>query len=102
MPNVARNQASLWNRYDFWETGCSLMGGITYVGDRLPFSGFAGEPYPAYTTVDLGASYAFEKLTLDARLNNVFDEDIALGGRGAYGYMPGSPRNFQITAKYAF
>jgi iron complex outermembrane receptor protein len=99
LPNVAKNQAGLWSRCDIGGTGFAVMGGVTYVGEREPFTGFAGDPYPAYTTVDVGASYVFKRVTLGAGLNNVFDEDIALGGRGAYGYMPGAPRNFLLTAK---
>ena len=102
MPNVAEHQTSLWTRYDLWQTGYAVFGGIKYVGDRLPFSGFAGEPYPAYTTVDVGASYTFKRMTVRADINNLFDEDIALGGRGSYGYMPGAPRNFAITTSFKF
>ncbi len=102
MPNVARNQAGLWTRVDFGRSGFSVMGGVTYVGERQPFTGFAGPPYPEYTTFDLGASYTCKNFTLRAMLNNVFDENIALGGRGSYGYMPGAPRNFLLTARLAF
>lgn len=102
LPNVAENQVSLWTRYDLWGTGYAVFGGITYVGDRLPFSGFAGDPYPEYTTVNTGASYTFRALTVRVDVNNLFDEEYIIGGRGFYGYMPGAPRNCAITTSIKF
>ena len=103
LDNVARNQASVWTRYEFEDTGLAVFGGLNYVDKRPPYHGFTrfgADYYPEYTTVDVGLSYKYKNMTLRANLNNVLDEDIALGGRGGYGYMPGTPRNFSITLSF--
>ena len=102
MPNVAEHQAGLWTRYDFWDPGLAVFGGITYVGEREPFSGFGGDPYPDYTKVDAGVSYTFKRMTVKVDVNNVFDEEYILGGRGKYGYIPGAPRTFAFTTSVKF
>lgn len=76
--------------------------GVTYEDERSTHSASFGIPdghVPAYTKVDLGASYDMGDWRLQVNLNNVFDEEyyekaMFLGG------MPGKERNLSLNFAY--
>lgn len=107
LANFADKSASLHLKYQ--ATPKFAFGGtLTYEGER-----YAGQPdsaanealeIPAYTTVDVFATYAFDR-NLRARLNigNLTNEDYYLAAyrSGAFAYK-GDARNARLSVEYDF
>ncbi len=84
-PNVARNQANLWNRYSVQAgplKGVGLGVGVIYVGERRGNSALPNIPAfrsPAYTKVDANLTYARKlfgrNTSFSLALQNVTNED---------------------------
>ena len=84
-PNVARNQANLWNRYSVRAgplKGVGLGVGVIYVGERRGNSALPNIPpfrSPAYTKVDANLTYARKlfgrNTSFSLALQNVTNED---------------------------
>ncbi len=106
------NQANLFVRYDLPELPIQLRAGVNYVGDR-PFSDKAGITIfpglvsssvilPAYTTLDLGATYDFGKVRLDLAITNVTDETYYTREFSDFSVFPGEPTqaSLRLTADF--
>ena len=83
-----------------------LRAGLTYVGERA-FTDTANVSIapgilantvrlPSYTTVDLGASYVFERLRLDLSLSNLADEVYYTRDFNNFSVIPGVPRQVSL------
>lgn len=85
LQGVPAYEASLWTSYDFGseERGLTLGGGVFYSSDR-PTSNANTLYIPAYTRLDLFASYRFDSRTeLQVNVDNVTDQRYYLiGGFG--------------------
>ncbi len=84
-PNVARNQANLWNRYSFSAGPLKGLGagvGVIHVGERRGNGNLVNIPAfrsPAYTKADANFTYARRlfgrQTTFSLALQNLTDED---------------------------
>jgi iron complex outermembrane receptor protein len=84
-PNVARNQANLWNRYSFSAGPLKGLGaglGVIYVGERRGNGNLVNIPAfrsPAYTKADANFTYARRlfgrQTTFSLALQNLTNED---------------------------
>ncbi len=85
-PGVARNQASLWNTYEFQNDsalkGFKIGAGYHYMGSRpvndtLNYAPYVWPLNPSYGTVDLMAAYSFNyagsKITAQLNVTNLFN-----------------------------
>ena len=103
--NVAENQFSLQLAQDTRLAGkpLTLIGGLTYVGER---SGEFGSPtfmLPSYTIARVAANYEVsESLGLRAEINNLFDEEYYTNSFASVWVQPGIPQNFRVTADFRF
>ena len=103
--NVAEHQFSLQlaQRTQLAGNDLTLIGGLTYVGDR---SGEFGDPVfelPSYTTVRVAAEYEVsDAFGLTFEVNNLFDEDHYTNSYASVWVQPGAPRNFRVSASYRF
>ena len=105
LPNVARNGASLWSRYDVPEGALRGLGvgvGVVYTGDRagmLPLAASPGTlPLPAYTVVDTALYYVFDRYTFTFKVGNIFDKVYyeSAGATPLVQVLPGAPRNIEL------
>jgi iron complex outermembrane receptor protein len=98
VPEAAANLGLSWTS----KTGLQLRGDLRYVGRRFSDDGNQFR-VPAYTVVDLGASYALtENLALDVRLLNAFDEDYALATYNDEQWILGRPRSVDVSVRAKF
>ncbi|MEM1262378.1 MAG: TonB-dependent siderophore receptor [Pseudomonadota bacterium] len=103
--NVADHQLSVQvaHEMDFGGKPLTVIGGLTYVGDR---SGEFGDPtfrLPSYTTVRAAANYEFsESLGIRVELNNLFDEEFYTNSFADVWVQPGIPQNFRVIADFRF
>ncbi len=103
--NVAKNQFNLQLAQETQLAGkaLTLIGGLTYIGDR---SGEFGDPnfeLPNYTTVRIAADYELSSsLALRAEINNLFDEEYYTNSYADVWVQPGAPRSFRVSADYRF
>jgi iron complex outermembrane receptor protein len=75
---------------------------LRYVGRRFSDDGNQFR-VPAYTVVDLGASYALtSNVALDVRVSNVFDEDYALATYNDEQWILGRPRSVDVSVRAKF
>lgn len=107
LPNVAKDAANLWTRYDL-RNGLGFGLGITYTGDRqgiLPTVVTQQQTLllPHYTIVDAGLYYVKGKWSFDLKAGNLFDkiyyESSGGGSQGLVQITPGAPRNITLTAR---
>jgi iron complex outermembrane receptor protein len=108
LPNVAKDAANLWTRYD-WENGFGVGLGVTYTGKRsgvLPNSltDLSTIPLPAYTVVDLGLYYQQENYSINLKVGNVFDKRYIenTGATARIQIAPGAPRYLTLTGRVTF
>jgi len=110
LPNVAKDAANIWTRYDF-RNGLGVGFGVTYTGDRqgiLPTQANALQSLdlPAYTIVDAGIYYTHNKWSIDMKFGNLFDktyyESSGGGSAGIFQIQPGAPRNIVLTGRINF
>ncbi|MEO0437420.1 MAG: TonB-dependent siderophore receptor [Pseudomonadota bacterium] len=103
--NVADHQFSLQVAQDMQLAGnaLTLIGGLTYVGDR---SGEFGDPnftLPSYTTVRIAANYQVsDSLGLRLEANNLFDEEFYTNSFADVWVQPGIPQNFRASVDFRF
>lgn len=103
--NVADHQFSLQLTQDLLIGGrnLSVIGGLTYVGDR---SGEFGDPaftLPSYTTVRVAANYdVSEAVAVRVELNNLFDEEFYTNSFADVWVQPGIPQNFRAAVSFRF
>ena len=76
---------------------------VTYVDDR---PGELIDPdyvLPSYTTVRIfGSVYITDVLSINADIENLFDEEYYASSYSAMWTMPGAPRQAKLSVKYAF
>lgn len=114
--NIADQTAGLLVHYSFHEgqfKGLGFFGGLTHQGDtagETPASSATplgviqqvGFYLPAFTIYNAGASYAWDKYSLNLTVDNVFDHRgfWQAAGRGAVPPIPGI--NVRLTARVRF
>lgn len=110
LPNVAKNAANFWTRYDF-ENGFGVGIGVTYTGQRegvLPTQAtdLKRLNLPAYTVVDGGLYYTHDAMAVNLKLGNILNkkyyENSGGGSQGRVQIQPGQPRYVTLTARYTF
>lgn len=110
LPNVAKNAANLWSRYDF-DNGFGVGLGVTYTGQRegvLPTQANDLKPLdlPAYTVVDVGLYYTKERYSLNLKIGNLLNEkyfeNSGAGSQGRVQIQPGQPRYLTLTGRVNF
>ncbi|TIX51682.1 TonB-dependent receptor [Alteraurantiacibacter aquimixticola] len=98
VPEAAANLELRWNGGDRFSARANLR----YVGRRFTDNANAFR-VPAYTVVDLGASYAVtDNFAVDLRLYNLFDEDYAFSTYGNEQWILGRPRSVDVTLRASF
>lgn len=108
LPNVAKDAANLWTRYDM-DNGLGVGLGVTYTGKRsgvLPASStdLSTIPLPAYTVVDAALYYQKANYALNLKIGNVFDEKYIenTGATARIQIVPGAPRYLTLTGRMTF
>ncbi len=105
LPNVARNGASLWSRYDVTSGPLYGLGvglGVVYTGDRagmLPLSASGTTlPLPSYTVVDTALYYLFDNFAVTFKVSNIFDKVHyeSAGSTPLVQVLPGAPRSLEL------
>lgn len=98
VPETAANVELRWSDSD----RISARANLRYVGRR--FTDNANDfRVPAYTVVDLGASYALtDNVALDLRLYNLFDADYAVSTYADEQWILGRPRSVDLTLRASF
>jgi iron complex outermembrane receptor protein len=105
LPNVARNGASLWSRYDVTSGPLNGLGvgvGVVYTGERagmLPTAANGSTlPLRSYTVVDTAIYYLFDKFALTFKVSNIFDEIYyeSAGATPLVQVLPGAPRSLEL------
>jgi len=111
LPNVAKNSANLWSRYDIasgWLKGLGIGLGVVYTGERsgiLPSTADRRDlALPAYTVVDLGLYYIWERYAFNLKIGNVFDKTYyeSTGQTAQVQVAPGAPRNVTLSMRVHF
>jgi len=98
VPEKAANVELRWSDAD----RVSARANLRYVGRRFTDNGNEFR-VPAYTVVDLGASYALtSSLALDLRLYNLFDKDYATATYGNEQWILGRPRSYDVSLRASF
>lgn len=102
--NTPEHQANLWTHYQFDHgllKNLTLSAGLNFVGDR-PLDNANTVSLPSYTTVDLGASYTYEKVKLELFANNLFDKRYFIASDVGPTVFAGDPRSImgRISFKY--
>lgn len=105
LPNAPRHAANAWARYRVTAgrlAGAMVGAGIVHVGDRyLDASNVVVAP--AYTRLDLSASYAFDRqrLRVGVGLLNATNRRYVMSGAGQVLWV-GQPRRFVVQAGTSF
>jgi iron complex outermembrane receptor protein len=98
VPQAAANAELRWSDGSRFSTRANLR----YVGHRFTDNANAFR-VPAYTVVDLAASYALtDNWALDLRLYNLFDEDYAQATYGNEQWILGRPRSVDLSVRASF
>lgn len=100
-PGVPETSANLELRWSD-SSHLSARANLRYVGRR--FTDNANDfRVPAYTVVDLAASYALtSSLALDLRLYNLFDANYAFSTYADEQWILGRPRSFDVSVRASF
>ncbi|MAD89732.1 MAG: TonB-dependent receptor [Pseudoalteromonas sp.] len=104
LPYLPEHQASF--NIGLETSNWALTMTMKYVGSMKEVAGdgqeLSGFKVPATTTVDVSASYDFDKYgRIYAKIDNLLDE-AKIVSRRPYGARPGKPRQFSIGYKYQF
>jgi iron complex outermembrane receptor protein len=98
VPQAAANAELRWSDGSRFSTRANLR----YVGHRFTDNANAFR-VPAYTVVDLAASYALtDNWALDLRLYNLFAEDYAQATYGNEQWILGRPRSVDVSVRASF
>lgn len=92
------------NAFVTWRAGSlplELRAGINHFSSRALLNG-SPIRLPAFTTVDLGASYDFESFRLSVTATNVFDERYYTASGNAFAVYAGDPRQVSLTLSRGF
>jgi len=110
LPNVAKNAANLWTRYDF-SNGFGIGLGVTHTGQRegiLPTQSndLLRLDLPAYTVVDAALYYTRERYSFNLKIGNILNEtyyqNSGGGSLGRVQIQPGDPRYLTLTGRFNF
>jgi len=102
LDNSPRHSGSLMTVYQLAQ-GTDVGAAVTRVGERLTSAGGNPVKMPAYTTLDLlGHWQATEQLNLGLNLNNLLNKKYAERSFGSSSYLPGEPRNLNLSATFSF
>jgi iron complex outermembrane receptor protein len=97
VPKRSANLAAFWNFAPDWSARTALQ----YVGRRY-VNNTNTASLPSYTVVNAGINWRATKgMTLDLRLDNVFDKSYATQGSEVQ-WILGRPRTLWLTGVYAF
>ncbi|MEG1768141.1 MAG: TonB-dependent receptor, partial [Comamonas sp.] len=97
VPKRSANLAAFWNFAPDWSARTALQ----YVGQRY-VNNTNTASLPSYTVVNAGINWRATKgVTLDLRLDNVFDKSYATQGSEVQ-WILGRPRTLWLTGVYAF
>jgi len=101
-PAVPETTANLELSWSGLSDAFQARANLRYVGRR--FSDNANRfRIPAYTVVDLSATYAITpNVGLDVRVYNLFDEDYALSTYSDEQWILGRPRSFDVSLRASF
>jgi iron complex outermembrane receptor protein len=112
LADTPEHQANMFVRYDVPGLPVQLRAGVNYVGDRA-FSDSVGVAVfpgllannvtlPAYTSLDLGATYDFGAARLDLAITNVTDETYYTREFNDFSVFPGEPlqASLRLTADF--
>lgn len=112
LANSAKNSFHIWTSYEIASVpGLSTGLGVVYVGDRagnLPTAGVALNQkiidLPAYTTVDLGVYYSWDRYKFAFKVGNLFDKRYyeSTGFTADLNLFPGAPRNLSLSLRTSF
>jgi iron complex outermembrane recepter protein len=111
LPNVARNGASLWSRYDVGRGALQGLGigvGLVHTGERAGMLPTAVNPgtlrLPSYTVTDVAVYYLFKEYTVNLKVGNVFDKVYyeSAGSTPLVQILPGAPRNIALELRRNF
>jgi iron complex outermembrane receptor protein len=111
LPNVARNSANLWSRYDIKSgllQGLGIGVGVVYTGERVGLLPTSTEPrtlrLPSYAVMDLGFYYVFDRYAVNLKIGNVFDKNYieSAGSLAQVRLLPGAPRNVALSLRTHF
>lgn len=100
-----RHTASLWLMESLgrYVPGLQVGGGVTYRGSNYAAID-NGVMVPSFITTDLALLYQtpIKGLSMQFNVKNVFDRKYYISANNDVGVMPGSPRSFELTARYKF
>lgn len=100
-----KHTASLWllESLGRYVPGLQAGGGVTYRGSNYAAID-NGVKVPSFVTVDLALYYQVpvKGLSLQFNVKNLFDRKYYISAGNDVGIMPGEPRSFEVTARYAF
>lgn len=104
--NAPNNMANGWASYAFGSSlkGLKIGAGAQYTSKRyVAFKKLTQKvvSLPEYTVCDAMISYSIRQYTLQANINNLFDERYAVNGN-VNAFTPGMPRNFLVTVSCSF
>jgi iron complex outermembrane receptor protein len=98
VPEQAANLGLSWTGM----AGLQLRGDLRYVGRRFTDNGNQFR-VPAYTVVDLSATYALtQNIGVDVRVFNLFEADYAEATYGDEQWILGRPRSFDVSLRASF
>lgn len=103
--NIPEQQLSLQliQQTQLWSKALSLMGGLTYVGERNGFFSDQDFKLPDYTTVRIAANYTLSaSFALSAQVNNLFNKKYYTNSFADVWVQPGTPRNVSLSATFRF
>lgn len=101
LQQVPEHQITAWARYDVTDR-IGFGAGLTHLSEQ--FASLSNNVVlPAYTRVDAAVFFeATETLTLQANVENLFDEDYYPSAHGDNNIQPGAPLNASIGARLRF
>jgi len=102
--NSPKHQVNLQlsKRFNIAQMDAEIGGGVLYTDERLGWTGF-NFFLPSYTTARVyGELKPSDKLTVRLDVNNAFDETFYTNSFADVWVEPGAPRNFRLSASYAF
>lgn len=111
LPDVPRNSAHLWTRYDFMNgavRGLGLGLGVIYDGVRQGFIATKANEailhLPSFTRVDAALYYRWSRYSLTFNVQNIFDTTyyVSSGFTGPLAIVPGAPRMYTLTLRMHF
>jgi len=102
VPSQSANLLASWSFANQW----LAQGSVRYVGQRFINTANA-QSLPSYTVVDASVRRSVsDKVAIDLRLNNLFDEFYAFSfagnGRGGGNWNLGMPRSFELSITAGF